>query len=78
MCFFYCGYHDIHFCYYGRQIVNFNKTQTVRIIKFYHIQIWFLPFLQMLLFLIMNINVHLHPNSGYLYCKFKLLSNAHF
>ncbi len=37
MCGFNSGYHDVNVCYYGRTMVNFNKTQTVRKIKFHHI-----------------------------------------
>ncbi len=36
MCGFNCGYHDLNICYYERPMVNFNKTQTVRIITFHH------------------------------------------
>ncbi len=47
-------------------MVDFNKPQRVRVIKFHHIEIRLLQFLlQMLLFLIMNINLHLHPKSSY-------------
>jgi len=46
-------------------MVNFNKTQTVGILKFYHLKIGLLPFLQMLLFLLMNI--YLHRMSCYYY-----------
>ncbi len=37
-----CGFnscsHDISVCYYERTMVNFNKTQTVRIVLFHHIK----------------------------------------
>ncbi len=38
MCDLNSGYHDVNVCYHGRTMVNFNKTQTVRKIKFHHIK----------------------------------------
>ncbi len=38
MCGFNSGYHDVNVCYYGRTMVNFNKTQTVRKIYFHHLK----------------------------------------
>ncbi len=31
---FISGYHEVNICYYGRTMVNFNKTETVRKIQF--------------------------------------------
>ncbi len=69
MCGFNSSYHDVNACYYGRTMVNFNKTQTVIKNKFHHIKkevvaIVFTYFV----YLIMNINLHLHPNSNH-YCQ---------
>ncbi len=61
----YLWLHDLNVHYYGKPMVNYNKRQTV--IVMYCIKIRLLQFLQMLLFLLMNINVHLHPNSSYYY-----------
>ncbi len=47
MCGFDCGYHDLNVCHSGGPMVNFNETQTVRIIQFHHITMWLLQFLQM-------------------------------
>ncbi len=63
-------------CYYARPMVNFNKTQTVRIIQFHHTKIWDCCFFQMLSFLIMNKNVYLHSYSVYYYCHLKLVKCA--
>ncbi len=38
MCGFIYVYHDVNVCYYGRTMINFNKTQTVRKIQFHHIK----------------------------------------
>ncbi len=65
MCGFNSGYHDVNVCYYGRTMVNFNKTQIVRKNIFHHLKRRLLQFLQML---IMNTNLHLHPYSNY-YCQ---------
>ncbi len=32
------GYHDVNVCYYGRTMVNLNKTQIVRKIIFHHLK----------------------------------------
>ncbi len=45
-------YHDLNVCYYGKPIVNINKTETVRIIKFHNIKIKLLKCFQMLLLLL--------------------------
>lgn len=39
MCGFNCGYDEVNVSYYGKPMVSFNKTQTVRIIKIHHIKI---------------------------------------
>ncbi len=46
------GYYDLNVCCYGRPMVNVKKTQNNSISPY----ITLLQFLQMLLFLIMNIN----------------------
>ncbi len=52
-------YHDLNVCYYWGPMLNkINIGQN----KFYHIK---LRLIQMLLILIMNKNVPLHPNSSY-------------
>ncbi len=38
MCGFNSGYHDLNVCYYGRTMVNLNKTQTVRKKLFHRIK----------------------------------------
>ncbi len=54
--FFNCGYLDLNVCYYGRQTVNIilNSNSQNNLISPYKIR---LTFLQMLLFLIMNIYI---------------------
>ncbi len=56
-------YHDLNVCYYGRPMLNNKKKLGQN--KFNHIKLRLLQFLQMLLILIMNKNVPLHPNSSY-------------
>ncbi len=55
-CGFNCGYLDLNVCYYGRQTVNIilNSNSQNNLISPYKIR---LTFLQMLLFLIMNIYI---------------------
>ncbi len=47
-------FHDLNVCYYGSKLI-----------KFHHIKMRLLQFLQILPISIMNINLHLHPNSSY-------------
>ncbi len=66
MCGINCVYHDLNVCYNGRPMLNLKKQkQVLGQNKFNHIRMRLLQFLQMLLILIMNKNVPLHPNSSY-------------
>ncbi len=58
-------YHDLNVCYNGRPMLNKKKKKILGQNKFNHIKLRLLQFLQMLLILIMNKNVPLHPNSSY-------------
>ncbi len=38
MCGFNSGYHDVNVCFYGKTMVNLNKTQTVINVLFHHMK----------------------------------------
>ncbi len=59
-----CGLNCVYYATMGDQclIKNFLKLDQKKLI---HIKLRLLQFLQMLLILIMNKNVPLHPNSSY-------------
>ncbi len=55
-------YHDLNICYDGGPMLN---KKNLGLNNFYHIKLRLLQFLQMLLILIMNKKLPLHPNSSY-------------